>query len=222
MKDHFKNEHMYYFGNVFNPVEKPNKAEILDLKENSNKILFIGNTFYLSGAIELCKAVGYIKENRNMDIELHFISLIRHDFPYELQADYMSCHGYLDKSIPEDREDYYSLIKNAKIVVNTTPKWAGLTSILESMYFYTPIITNKNDNFKKIFGDEIQFGQYCDNHYIEIAEKIMAIWKLSKDEYSKMCESANFEVKDFTWDKYVENILTVVNEPPCCKKWSIP
>jgi hypothetical protein len=47
---------------------------------------------------------------------------------------------YLDKGSDAHRALYYPLFKEARMFINTTPKWSSFSASVEAMYFYTPVV----------------------------------------------------------------------------------
>jgi len=203
MKRYYNNNNIYYLGNVVNTIEKID-SKIINEKEKSNKVLFIGNKKYIMAAKELIEAVRMIN---NKNIELHIIGLKNEELNCYDKNIY--CYGYLNKSIQKEKELYNNLLENAKVCVNTSEKWAGFSSIVECMYYYTPIITTPYIEFIQTFGENIEFGYYCKENKAEIIkEKIEEIFK--QESYKEMCIKAHESVKDFSWDNYVEKMIKKV------------
>ena len=190
-----------YLGNVINSLYESKEEEILSLKRNFNKILFIGSPKYIEGANSLLEAFKILKPNYPSLI-LNFIGLKGSHF-YNLPKD-VNCYGYLDKGNITQREIYYRLLKEASVFVNTTPKWSAFSASLEAMYFYTPVIIPPYEEFVKTFGEDFTGGIYCDNnHYL--ADKIEFIF--NNKLYEEMCINAKELVKEFTWDSYIDKML---------------
>ena len=207
MKDYYKTNNIYYLGNVIN-------SEILDIdvsklyinKKKNNTILFIGRKAYISSAKALIKAVELLNKERTSDYyKVIIIGMTEVDF--EEKSEYVEYLGYLSKGNEEQKKKYYDSVLNALAVVNTTEKWSGASSMIECMYYATPVITSPYDAFVETFGKEIEFGYYCDNKAEDIKVCIENLSSLSQDEYKEVCQKANEAVKDFTWDNYVDKII---------------
>ena len=92
------------------------------------------------------------------------------------------------------------------MIVNPTPKWAAYSSIIEAMYFYTPVVVSPFDDFVQEFGQKISFGRYNEVFTAEgIADSIRQI--LAADNYTDICTCAHETVKDYTWERYVDKVL---------------
>ena len=123
----------------------------------------------------------------------------------------ITCHGYLDKGDSKERELYYRIFRNARIFINTTPKWSAFSASIEAMYFYTPVIVTPYNEFLKTFGQDIDFGYYCEeNDASLIKNKISSI--LQNKSYKQLCLNANTAVRDFTWDAYVDKMVEKIEE----------
>lgn len=116
----------------------------------------------------------------------------------------------MNKGDKEQYETYYNVIKKSLMLVNTNKKWAGMSSILEVMYYYRPIITSRYDEFIKTFGNDIGFGLYSENNRDEIKTNIETILNLNDEEYNTMSMNANSAVKDFTYDSFVGKIEKMI------------
>ena len=139
---------------------------------------------------ELCKALG------------------REEIP-----DFAQCYGYLSKDKEEGRKVYYNTLRDAFACVNTTPQWAAMSSVIEEMYFYNPIITMPNDNFVQMFGQEITFGKYvCSNTAQEIMNAIKELESLDEEKYKEMCYNAHKAVESYTWKNYTSEMLQIAGK----------
>jgi len=165
--------------------------------------LFIGDKKYLEGARYLISAFAVLKKN-DPDLVLDIVAMRKEDFDYLPEG--VTCHGYLNKGVDKDRKLLYSLIEDAKVFVNTTPKIGSFSASLEALYFYTPVIVTPYEDFVKTFGSEINFGYICENHSIDLlCSKIINIF--NDPDYDKFCFAAHEAVKNFTWSYRVDQML---------------
>ena len=155
MKTRYKNKNIFYLGNVINSLYDPNDSEILEKKSNSDSLLFIGGRKYIQGAQCLVDAFHVLKKDYP-HLSLNIIGMNDSDV-FGVPKDGINCYGYLDKGKDVDRQLYYSLLQDAKIFVNTTPKWGAFSATLEAMYFYNPVIVTPFKEFVETFGDENWF-----------------------------------------------------------------
>lgn len=208
MKKKYCTDNIYYIGNVINSICTSSRNEILCLKKQSYKLLFIGKIKYIEGARSLIEAFKLLKP-KYPQLSLHFIGLYKTDFK-SLPTD-IYCHGYLEKGKDSDRELYYRLLKEAKIFINTTPKWSAFSASIEAMYFYTPIIVTPYNEFVEIFGDKIEFGAYCEKNTRScIAEKIETLF--NNDNYEELCNKAHHSVKEYTWSAYIDKMIALIEQ----------
>jgi len=207
MKDRYSNKNIFYLGNVINSLYKVSPDEI-NIKNNSNSLLFVGSKKYIAGAKALIEAFESLKHTYPK-LALDIIGMQTSDF--EILPVGVSCHGYLDKGNDTERELYYKIFRNARIFINTTPKWGAFSASIEAMYFYTPVIVMPYNEFLKTFGQNIDFGYYCEeNNATLIKSKILDI--LQHESYQQLCINANNAVKDFTWDAYVDKMVEKIEE----------
>lgn len=195
-----------YLGNVINSLYESNEKEIITIKKENRKILFIGSPKYIKGANILLEAYNKIK-SRYPDLTIDFIGLKTSDFNNLPEG--VKCYGYLDKGNNEQRNIYYKLLKEARVFVNTTPKWSAFSASVEAMYFYTPIIVPQYEEFVKTFGENFEGGIYCD-YNDDLSQKIELIF--NTDSYEKICTNANELVKEFTWNSYIDKMIIEIKK----------
>ena len=140
-----------------------------------------------------------------MPVNVHIIGMNREDFP-DAPVNF-TFHGYLNKTIDNQRNKYYNLLSDAKLIINPNPVWAGYSSIIEAMYFFTPVIVTPFNQFKTEFGPSINFGKYCEPSSESVSSAIKGILNLSHKEYSAMSLNAHADVADYTWSNYVDKML---------------
>lgn len=192
-------------GNVINMMQKPSKGvdEIICQKQKKIKILFIGMKKYITGAQLLVDTFLKLK-NIFYDAELHIVGLTNKTLNNLTCG--VTCHGYLHKDVLEECNEYYALLEQATIFVNPTEQWAGYSSMVEAMYFYTPIIVSPYKEFVEEFGTNIDFGKYNTRFSVDsLLDSLLDI--LQSDFYSDMCKNAHCKVENFTWDNYVQRLL---------------
>ena len=206
MSGYYNREILYLNRNVINNVYvgEFDIEKIIEHKKGSNKILFVGNHRYLGAAKELLQAYKELKE-KNSNFELHIIGLTSKQLDYEGEG--VFCYGYLHKDIDAESELYYSLMISAKIVVNPARVWGAYSSVIEAMYFGTPIVVAPYKAFTMEFGEDILFGSYL-KEYFSLSKTISDVF--NSDRYEDMCRSAHNSVKDYTWDNYIDEFLTIL------------
>ena len=207
-------------GNVINDlsgksIEETSSTDyaqnIIDKKSKSNRVLFVGKPDrYKESAIKLIEAVGLLRQKEDYkDLEVDIIGIRKDQIPET--PDYVICHGFLRKDKEKERETFYSILENAKMIVNPTPKWAAYSSIVEAMSFYTPVIVSPFDDFVNEFGKEIKFGLYNKEFSAAcIANNIKSI--IEHPNYASLCHNAHDTVKGYTWDAYVEKIIKLIED----------
>lgn len=211
MTEMYGREIHYLAQNVVNNADPIalDEEEILNRKRHSNILLFIGGKTYINGAKTLVRIFPQLKKHLP-DLELHIIGLSDTCFDHLPKA--VFCHGYLNKSKPKENALYYSLLRQAKAFINPSPSWASFSASLEALYFYTPVIISPYSSFIETFGDDISFGCYLQDHTdTTLLETIRRFWSDNKL-YISHCIEAHKATQSFTWDRYVERFLTVVNE----------
>lgn len=210
MEELYGREIIYLNRNVVNTVYDGgfNIDENINIRYNSNRILFIGNIRYIGAAKQLVKAYNMLKE-KNRDIELHIIGMTNEQM--NVDDNNIHCYGYLRKNIKEERELYYSLLHSCKVFVNPAQQWGGYSSTIEAMFYGSPIIVAPYDDFVCEFGENINFGRYT-NDKEELHKTIKIILNAGKEDYHALCINAHKRVSDYTWSNYVDEFLCSLRE----------
>ena len=184
--------------------------DLVETKSKSKKLLFIGRkTTYLEAAKKLIEAYKLLKEEEAYkDYSLDIVGCSASDFGFLPEG--VTCYGFLNKSEEKDRETYYNLLLEAKMLVNANPKWGAFSSTVEAMFYYTPVIVSPYQDFVKNFGKKIDFGVYNQEFTAKsIANDIKSI--INSNNYAEMCNFAHEKVKSYTWENYVKQLCCWVN-----------
>jgi glycosyltransferase involved in cell wall biosynthesis len=206
MRRRYANPNIHYLGNVINAVEQADVADVDGAKMASRRVLMIGRRHYLAGARMLVQACRDLQAELP-GLELHIIGMDDSDIPDS--APWLHCHGYLDKAIDAQRALYYQLLREARVVVNTTPRWGAFSSMAEAMYFHCPVITTPYPDFVQTFGEQIDFGWYCKPESDEDLRQALRE-SFTQPGYRERCVSAHAAVRDFTWSSYVDKLLALM------------
>lgn len=201
---------LYLGGNVVNNLYKGsiNIDKVLEVKKHSKRILFVGNKKYINGCRLLIEAHKILR-SQGIECETDIIGMVSSDFTDIDIPDNIHFHGYLKKDNIEQCDLYYRLILNASVFVNPTELWAGYSSTIEAMYFYTPIIVSPYKDFVAEFGTKINFGCYNSEFNAKcLSVNIQKI--LNASDYTEKCINAHNVTKNYTWEKYVGKILNVI------------
>ena len=180
--------------------------DIIAKKMHSDYIIFIGRKEYLHGLSKLIEAM----KAMDSSMKLHVIGLTRDKMPDA--PEWVCFHGFLKKDNPKQCELYYNLLLGAKMLVNPQDRWGAYFSLVESMFFYNPVIVNKNfEQIQLEFGSNIDFGEFCYNYNKEnLALSIRTILNASPEKYKQMCLNAHNHVKDYTWSNYCDDMLDIM------------
>lgn len=208
MENYYIGSKVLYLGNVVNSELSVSEEDLMHIKSTSKDILFIGSKRYFEGAIMLIECFSFLQKEIP-GLRLHIVGMKEGDFSHIPPN--VTCYGYLDKGVDQQRAIYYELLSNARVVVNTTPKWGAFSSTIEAMYFYCPVITTAYNEFVETFGSEITFGYYGD---AEDKQQLCLLLKnifLDKG-YEKMCREAHKAVEGFTWSAYIDKLLIRADE----------
>ena len=198
MKQTYANKNIYYLGNVIN---SNSNADSSGISARSNTIVFVGTIKYIEGLTELIAAIAALIKS-GIPIKLDVIGITESE--YASKCDFAQFHGYLDKGDETQCAIYYSILRNAKLFVNTNKKWASFSASLEAMHHYIPVIVSPYSEFIETFGENISFGIYC-NDSKKLSESIVEL--ISHPNYFSFCINAHEAVKNYTWDSYIDKIL---------------
>ncbi|MDE6377117.1 MAG: hypothetical protein K2K72_00055 [Duncaniella sp.] len=111
--------------NVINCLDSETLDEntVITKKLSSNYVLFIGREAYKEGLKILIEAIGRL----DRPIELHVIGMSGREIAKA--PDFVKFHGFLRKDNPSECRLYYDLLRNARLLVNPTPEWAGYSQL---------------------------------------------------------------------------------------------
>lgn len=186
--------------------------QLIALKQKKITILFIGRPAYIEGAEKLLSAFKLLNYKKQFNAELHFIGISKFHFSQALPAN-VFCHGYLRKENLTQNEKYYDLLTRATLFINPSQEWGGYSSTIEAMYFYTPIIVAPYSEFKKEFGEDIQFGKYFKGtSEEELAKIIENEILLSTENYKNQCLASHNAVHQHTWENFIKLLLTDIKK----------
>lgn len=209
----FSQDKVYYLGNVINTDldDSEDVPKLIDTHYHSKRILMIGRKAYKSGLVQLAQAVKIYNEGRPEEGQLYIDVIGMTEKETGITDQHITYYGYLNKNSWEQNEIYYNLMRNAKLICNTTENWIGASSIIEAMYWRLPVIVNPTEDIYKTFGNEIGFGKYVlqNNPYL-ILEAIKWIFFLDQDRYSDVCKASYEAVKDFTWEGYAKRMVDLM------------
>lgn len=200
------NRDVFYFGNVINSKKIYLNCDWLTRKYNSNHILFIGREKYKIGLMVLIKAIELYNKKNPKQIILDVIGMDN----VENNKDWINCYGYLNKDNEAENGIYTNLIRNAKCYVNTNPNWIGASSLIEVLAYGTPCIVSKNADLVRTFGDELDFGYYCQNSEKQVEQCISTILSKDNSDYGCLCRAAISSVKDFSWEGYIKKLMKYI------------
>lgn len=204
------NRKVYYLGNVINSEIRDFNADELIGKKHHGNYLFVGAKKYIQSAVSLCECITKYNESHGTNIEVDIIGLKTSEAAI-FESKNVHCYGYLSKGNIDQANRYYDLLMHAKAIVNVTKNWNGMSSLIEAMYYETPIIVSVNPNLSKTFGKRFDGGLYCaDDTNAELYSKIEKMENLELEQYRDMCLCAHDAVKDFTWRKYAENVINIL------------
>ena len=211
----FGSEKVFYLGNVINSEidSGTDSSSLLQMHYGSNRILMIGRKAYKSGFLQLAQAVKNYNAIR-MEKEHLYIDVIgMTDKETGIIDNHITYYGYLNKNEKAQREMYYNLMKNAKLICNTTENWVGASSIIEAMYWRLPVIVNPTEDIYKTFGHDISFGKYVyKNEAKEILDALEWISSLKEVEYCAVCTASYEAVKNFTWESYAARTIELMKK----------
>ena len=203
----YKNKNIYFFGNVVNvddDVVVP--PDIRERKQNSRRLLFIGQPFYLIGALELIAAAQNLRQ-QGFECEVDIVGID----PTLLGVEYewLKVHGYLDKAKPNDKARYYELLSNARLFVNTTPEWNGFQALLEAMYFQNPIMVRPNESLSAYFSNLSSFAYLLVDEGPKL-ETMLAQSFVDCERYMQMSDTSRKSVESSTWNEFTTKLADLL------------
>jgi len=204
---------IYLRAGVNTDLELPNPEDLILTKEKSKDILFIGRGAYKRGVDILLKAFRIFNERCGREFMLHIVGVAPQELPRELQAADANIrfYGYLDKTVPEQRERYYRLLQSAKLFVFPMRPSPVAGVIREAQMLCTPVIISNvssaservTNNYNGILVDRLEPEEFAQqmNDLVKDTSK----WR-------SLAGNAHLSNKDYTWDRTAETFLEIVDE----------
>jgi len=203
----YNNKKIYCFGNVVNidnAVVLP--SDIRKRKINSKRFLFVGQPFYLPGALELIDAASNLQQ-KGFDCEVDIIGIN----PSMIGVEYkwLRVHGYLDKEKPSDKKRYYELLSDARLFVNTTPGWSGFQALLEAMYFHSPILVRPNESLSSYFLNLTTVAYILEEDGPSL-ESLLEGSLEDSARYEQKSDAARKAVESSNWDNFTTELIRLI------------
>jgi glycosyltransferase involved in cell wall biosynthesis len=200
----YKNQNIYFFGNVVNvddDVVIP--TDIRERKLNSKRFLFVGQPFYLQGALQLIDAARNLRQ-QGLECEVDIIGI--EPGLIGTKYEWLSVHGYLDKEKPDHKRRYYKLLSDARLFVNTTPGWSGFQALLEAMYFHNPIVVRSNESLNSYFSNLMNIAYIVEEGGPSLESKLLDSLTDSA-RYQQMSDEARKAVESSTWNNFTTELI---------------
>jgi len=207
MVSNYQNKNIYFLGNFVN-VDFSFEPVDISIKQSSNRILFIGRSQYIDGARELVEAISKLRLLGH-EIFLDIVGIKKIEMP--INYDWVTIHGYLDKGIPAQKSKFYALLKNARVVANTTKNWNSFQALLEGMYFSNPVLIRVNPNISTFFHNLSDISYIVDDSPDSLYHAIKEIF-LECEVYAAKSSNARNASEFHTWDRFIKQISKLVNE----------
>lgn len=186
-----------YFGHVVNSMDEYAPDEN---KCKSERVLFIGKEKYKEGLLKLIKTVKKYNDEFNKSVRISVIGMNEKNASGEGICDF---YGYLNKTNVRERELYYRLIGEAKLMANVTSDWNGVSSLFEALYHGTPILVSRNRELELLIGEK-DFCRFCDDEN-ELYKQFVSI--MNDDDYNKISQAAHKFGEMYSWDKFMDKFL---------------
>lgn len=207
MTSNYQNENIHFLGNFVNVDFSFDPLDI-SFKQLSNRILFIGRSQYIDGARELVSAINQLRLLGH-EIYLDIVGITEAEMP--INYDWVTFYGYLDKGISAQKSKFYELLKNAKVVANTTNDWNGFQALLEGMYFSNPVLIRDNVNISKFFDNLDHIAYIVDDNPDSLCNAIKEIFA-DKSLYASKAVSARRVSELHTWDLFIKKMVVLIDE----------
>jgi glycosyltransferase involved in cell wall biosynthesis len=207
MASNYQNENIHFLGNFVNVDFSFDPLDV-SFKQLSNRILFIGRSQYIDGARELVDAINQLRLLGH-EICLDIVGIAEAEMP--INYDWITFYGYLDKGISDQKNKFYELLKNARVVANTTKDWNGFQALLEGMYFSNPVLIRDNINISKYFDNLSDIAYIVDDNPDSLRNAVKEIFA-DESLYASKANSARKAVELHTLDLFIKKMVVLINE----------
>lgn len=193
-----------FYCNPINTDEVPDVEALIAGGLHSKHILLVGGSTYQSNVECVIQAANLIGDP-GIVIDVVGVSSAKTK-PVGYRVNF---HGYLNKAIPEQKEKYDRLFREARCFVNVRKGWGGGSSVAEALYKGLPVVVGNYADIVGLYGNKEDFGCYCTPANVnELAQKIQYLMMLSADEYAFFCRTAHGKVANDTYAAFVQEVLS--------------
>lgn len=114
-------------------------------------------------------------------------------------------YGYLNQDMPDDKELYARLFREARCFVNVCCGWCGGSSIAESLYRGVPVIVSPQAEIRALY----PLTQECEAEKPSaLARALSNFFAMPADQYRDLCWQGATAVKGDTYERLVRELLT--------------
>ncbi len=192
-----------FYCNPINTDEVPDVEASIAGGLHSKHILLVGGSTYQSNVECVVKAANLIGDPEIVIDVVGVFSSKTQPSGYRVNF-----HGYLNKAIPEQKETYDRLFRDARCFVNVRKGWGGGSSVAEALYRGVPIIVGNYADIVGLYGDDGVFGYYCDQEDVTFLKaKLENMLALSPQCYRIMSEAAHNAALGSSYVDFVGNVL---------------
>jgi D-inositol-3-phosphate glycosyltransferase len=186
---------------------------LINEKENSTDILFIGTGAHQRGADILIRAFKLFNDRRHRRFTLHIVGIKPRDLPEELRAPDHSIrfYGYLDRSVPADLERYNNLLRSAKMFVMPTRPAPFPGVISEVQLHCTPIIGSNVPDMSEVLAhgrDSVLVDGLEPHDYATQMDRLV----LDVPAWRQMALNGYISRRNSTWTNTVETFLSMIRD----------
>jgi glycosyltransferase involved in cell wall biosynthesis len=190
-----------------------NPDSLINRKEHSTDILFVGRGVQKRGVDILIRAFALFNQRHDGRFTLHIVGVQPTELPEDLRATdpHISFHGYLDRSIPADLQRYNDLLRSARMFVMPMRLGPLPGVIREVQLNCTPVIVSDLSNGRDVMTSEVD-SVLVDSLEPEAYAHHMDRLIQDSDRWRTLARNGHAARRNQTWMSTVDRFLQIVQE----------
>jgi glycosyltransferase involved in cell wall biosynthesis len=186
---------------------------LIEQKEKSTDILFIGRGVHKRGADILIRAFTLFNGRHGRRFTLHVVGVERSELPADLRppSENIRFYGYLDRTRPMDLERYNALLRSARMFV--MPMRAGpFPGVVSELQLHcTPIIASNVTGMSEVLTDgrdSLLVDGFEPNSFAHAMDRLVAdgaAWR-------QMAWNSHVRRRNWTWADTVKTFLEMIHD----------
>jgi glycosyltransferase involved in cell wall biosynthesis len=186
---------------------------LIEQKEKSTNILFIGRGVHKRGADILIRAFTLFNGRHGRRFTLHIVGVEQSELPSDLRPpnENIRFYGYLDRTRPTDLERYNALLRSARMFVMPMRPGPFPGVVSELQLHCTPVIASNVAGMSEVLTDgrdSLLIDGFEPNSFADAMDRLVtdgAAWR-------QMAWNSHVRRRNWTWAHMVTTFLEMIHD----------